>query len=341
MLLSACEFWNNALMPTSSGAPVGAYTGAGPVVDTTPPGSPTGTLVGQKVIEIRSDLARLQTAVNQQSIRQAQLRYDAQQHSAAYQATVGGINGKLQLGTTPGNPGLTTAWRDAQGRLNAIDGDLAEMNALSNDVSNNAAFASYLMNSIRASYSVSGAVDEDHRQLRILEDQTNQTTVTVDRLLNQLSEDINRQNQFVSTERSNLTNLASAINNGEYYGSTLASRTVAPPAMPTMPAGAGMSTGRPLVVIRFDRPNVSYEQALYKATSKALEMRPNAGFDVVGVAPINGSPAQVALNSDIARTNADKVMRSLLNMGMPADRISVSQVSDPNAQVNEVHLYVR
>ena len=83
MLLSACEFWNNALMPTSSGAPVGAYVAASPVVETSQPGSPTGTLVGQKVIEIRSDLARLQTAVNQQSLRQGQLRYDAQQHSAA------------------------------------------------------------------------------------------------------------------------------------------------------------------------------------------------------------------------------------------------------------------
>jgi hypothetical protein len=34
-------------------------------------------------------------------------------------------------------------------------------------------------------------------------------------------------------------------------------------------------------------------------------------------------------------------MRSLLDMGLPADRISLSQVTDPNIQANEVHLYVR
>jgi len=95
------------------------------------------------------------------------------------------------------------------------------------------------------------------------------------------------------------------------------------------------------VVIRFDRSDVKFEQALYQATSAALVRRPNAAFDLVAVSSAIGTPAQVALNSDIARTNADKVMRSLLNMGLPADRISTGQVTDPNIQNNEVHLYVR
>ena len=41
---------------------------------------------------------------------------------------------------------------------------------------------------------------------------------------------------------------------------------------------------RPLVVIRFDRANVPYEQALYTAVSRALERRPQALFDLVAVA---------------------------------------------------------
>jgi hypothetical protein len=215
------------------------------------------------------------------------------------------------------------------------------MNRLANDVANNAAFASYLLDSIRAAYTVSGAVDEDHRQLRVLEDQTSQTQVSVDRLLNQLSEDVSRETNFLASERSNLTTLAAGVNTGQVYGTTLASRAYTPPAQPALPPMAGMTTGRPLVVIRFDRPNVNYEQALYQATAKALELRPNAAFDVVGVAPAMGQPAQVALNSDIARTNANKVSRSLLNMGLPPDRVGIAQVNDPNAQVNEVHVYVR
>jgi hypothetical protein len=62
---------------------------------------------------------------------------------------------------------------------------------------------------------------------------------------------------------------------------------------------------------------------------------------VVGVAPANGSPAQAALNSDIARTNADRVVRSLLSMGLPADRVSTSQSSDAAIQSTEVRIYVR
>ena len=40
-------------------------------------------------------------------------------------------------------------------------------------------------------------------------------------------------------------------------------------------------------------------------------------------------------------TNADRVLRSLLSMGLPADRVSSGQTSDPNVQANEVRIYVR
>jgi hypothetical protein len=199
----------------------------------------------------------------------------------------------------------------------------------------------FLQDSVRAAFGVSGAVDEDHRQLRILQDQTAQTNVDVDRLLSQISQDVARQNEYLATERSNLTTLAGGVSRGEFLGSTLASRAMPAPAQPTLPPGAGAASGRPLVVIRFDRPNVNYEQALYQAASKALEIRPNAAFDVVGMAPSGGTPAQNALNGDIARTNADRVVRSLLSMGLPADRVSASQSNDPGIQANEVRIYVR
>lgn len=352
MALGACESTQKTTVESkASGAPVGAPTSqvsnspaAQPLtvaqLDTSQPGKPTGTMVGQRVIEFRDDLTKLQQGVQQQATRHQQLRQDAENNASAYQTTVGAINAKLQIGTTPGNPGVISAWRSAENQLQGVDTDVAQMNQLANDVANNAAFTSYLLDSIRASYTVSGAVDEDHRQLRILEDSTQQTSVSIDRLLNQLSDDINRQNRFLGIERSNLTQLALAVNNGEFYGTSLASRTT-PPTPPVAMPGTGVVGGRPLVVIRFDRNNVDYEQALYQAASKALERRPNAGFDLVAVAPTAGTPAEVALNSDIARTNANKVMRSLLNMGLPADRISISQVTDASVQTNEVHLYVR
>ena len=97
---------------------------------------------------------------------------------------------------------------------------------------------------------------------------------------------------------------------------------------------------RPLVVIRFDRKNVAYDQALYNAVSKALERRPNATFQLVAVAPSAGGAARVALNSNKARRNAETVMRSLQRMGLPVQRIAVSGRTSRAAASNEVHLYL-
>jgi hypothetical protein len=360
-LLGACENTNKGVQPSATGnpapadmasstpapaQPVGVIRNADgsvtvPPLDNSQPDVPTGTAVGNKVQELKSDLGQLQGTIKAQSARQQALHADIEQNAAAYQAITGAISGKLQVGTTPGNPGIVQAWQQAQQNLNAVEGDIGQMNALSNEVAGNAASVAFLQDSVRAAFGVSGAVDEDHRQLRMLQDQTAQTNVDVDRLLSQISQDVARQNEYLATERSNLTSLAGGVSRGEFLGSTLASQTVPAPVQPTLPPGAGAASGRPLVVIRFDRPNVNYEQALYQATSKALEIRPNAAFDVVGVSPSGGTPAQNALNGDIARTNADRVVRSLMSMGLPADRVSTGQSNDAGIQAGEVRIYVR
>jgi len=104
---------------------------------------------------------------------------------------------------------------------------------------------------------------------------------------------------------------------------------------------AAVGDRRPLVIIRFDRPNVSYEQALYGAVKRALERRPDANFDLVAVSPNAGSPAQVALHTDASKRNAANVVRSLTNMGLAADRISLSATTSASVQSNEVQIYVR
>ncbi|MEX0758986.1 MAG: hypothetical protein WD100_05350, partial [Tistlia sp.] len=65
------------------------------------------------------------------------------------------------------------------------------------------------------------------------------------------------------------------------------------------------------------------------------------GFDLVAVAPGCGSTGGVNLAAQTARQNAEMVLRSLTNMGLPADRLSLSSVTNPPATVGEVHVYVR
>jgi hypothetical protein len=305
------------------------------------PGQPTGTVVGKKVEDLRGDLTRLQSSVGNENNQLQQLRAQAIANANNYHSTVAAIESKLQVGTTKGNPILVAQWNQAQSQLEAVNTDLGRMNSLANEVASNAALASYLLEATRAAFGISGAVDEDHRQLAILEDETNRTTVLVDRLLTELTEDISRQTNYLGAERSNLNTLALAVNNGELYGESFSARNYAPAMAPPMAPGSGIATGRPLVVIRFDRENPDYEQALFAAVSATLDRRPNAAFDLVAVAPAAGTPAQVSLNTSKARRSADKVMRSLTSMGLSPDRVSLSTMTSATAQTNEVHLYVR
>jgi len=311
-------------------------------------GQPTGTFVGQKVVMLRNELQRMRNQVREHNNALQQARRETAAHSQIYHSTIAAINARLQVGTTPGNPFLVNQWNVAQNALSQIDGDVARMNGLANAVAGTSTMSSYLLETTRAAYGVAGAVEEDHRQLAILEDEVNRTVVLIDRLLNELSEDINRQTTYVATERANLTSMALAIKNGEMLGRSLSGRTygASAPIASTVPMASSMpapsaSGRRPLVVIRFDRPNVSYQQALYTAVNRALQRRPQAGFDLVAVSPTQGSPAGATVAANKAKRNAESVLRSLSEMGLPLDRVRLSATQSAEAQSNEVHLYVR
>lgn len=333
---------NAAAQPPS----LGTASFAAPPVAT---GSPTGTIVGAKVQELRSDVERLEGSVNQQNATLQQLRQSIAQDSGNYFGLVGSINSRLQVGTTPGNPELLGQWNQAQASLDRMSDDVAKLNSLSNQVAQDSSLAAYILNSIGAALSLQGAVEEDHRQLHALQTEVQRTQVQVDNLLNALSDDISRQSEYVANERSNLVTLSLAIQNGQLYGASLASRGFAAAPAAAAPAMAAtrsrplpaIAERRPLVIIRFDRPKVDYEQALYSAVRRTLDRRPDANFDLVAVAPNAGSPAQVALHSDASKRNAENVMRSLTSMGLPAERITLSATTSPAVQTNEVQIYVR
>jgi len=311
----------------------------------TTPGQPSGTFVGRKVTQMRTDLAKLQRSIGDLNKRMTQITSQNINSSRRYHEVVAAMNSKLQVGTTPGNPVLVKQWNEAQQKLEGIAESLGRMDKLSNDTAGEAGLSAWLLDSVRATYALSGAVDEDHRQLRVLEDEVNRTVVLIDRLLNELSEDVSRQTTYVGNERRNLTTMSLAVKNGELYGTSLVNRAFAQ-SQALASAAAQQNTGpavgeRPLVVIRFDRPNIQYQQPLYNAVSRALERRPNASFDLVAVSPKRGSPAQAALSSTQSKRNAESVLRSLADMGLPANRVKLSSRSSQDVEANEVQIYVR
>ncbi len=378
LFLSSCSFAEESLWPSLSGEdPAGGETqevavgGQGAVANEVPPqpvatvqisaqptlgsnsfvpqgvspGQNTGTFVGEKVVELRDELTGLQTSIVQQNQVLQQVRAKIISDSISYHNNVAAMNARLQVGTTPGNPIMVQQYNNAQADLDQIDKDIGDMNKLAQAVATASTMSAFLAESATAALSVSGAVDEDHRQLAILQDEIGRTVVLIERLHKEVSRDVRRQSAYISTERSNLNLLSSGIRTGEIYGISLVNKAMASAANVNTGNTAGNpldTTGRrPLVVIRFDRIDIPYEQALYNAVKKVLERRPDATFDLVAVAPSLGDEATVALNSSKSRRNAEKVLRSLVDMGLPPARVAVSGKTAPNTEVNEVHLYLR
>ncbi len=306
------------------------------------PGAPTGTDVGNKVVGLREGLAKLQNSIAEHNTLLQQLRAKMVQDSQRYHGTIAAINARLQIGTTPGNPILVQQFNGAQTELDRLNADIGEMNRLANAVASDSTHSNFLSESARATFRLSGAIDEDHRQLAILEDEVNRTVVLIDRLLKEVADDVRRQTSYVATERGNLNLTSAGVKTGEIYGASLVNRAMISAAGDSRRASTSGSAGRrPLVVIRFDRPDVPYQQALYNAISRVLEKRPNAQFDLVAVAPSGGGTARVALNSSKARRLTEGVLRSLVEMGLPPSRVSVSSQTSEAAKSNEAHVYLR
>ncbi len=307
--------------------------------------APTGTMVGQRVMQLRAELQALDGRIGQHNGRLQELRAITAGNAQRYHGTVAAVTTRLQLGTTPGNPIVINQWNAAQADLDRLSSDISALNGLSNSVAEDAGMAEFLLESSRATYGLAGAIDEDHRQLGILEDETNRSLVLIQRLLGELSQDISRQTAYVGNERARLTTLANGIKKGVMFGETLAAGATFAPVgsqgYTSAPAGGIAAVGRPLVVIRFDRQDVEYEQPLYSALTRALENRPDARFDVVSVAPAGGNASDMRRSQTQSRHNAEAVMASIADMGLPASRLSISSTTSGDVSSNEVRVYMR
>ncbi len=105
----------------------------------------------------------------------------------------------------------------------------------------------------------------------------------------------------------------------------------APVAAAPAPAAAPNETRKPFVVIRFETPDPDYQGALYDALSDALKRRPGLDFDIVAV----------TRDGDAARRNLANVVHTLAEMGLPAERLSLSAAAAADDGTDEVWIYLR
>lgn len=201
-VLSACE---------GSGSSGGSAFNSVRTGGTTQTGTQT---VKQRVAQLRNDQAALNAGLAAQQAQlntvKAQVGTDAQ----AYGGVVATISTRLYAGTTPANPELVASWNDAQARLDTVTVGVGQLNSLASQVTTQASVAGYLLDNVRATYLVGGAVDDDHRQLRAIEDETSRSIQTTDRLIADLNGEIVRQNAFLGRERANLAGLSYGVSVG-------------------------------------------------------------------------------------------------------------------------------
>jgi hypothetical protein len=227
-------------------------------------GPSSGTVVGNRALELRDSILRLRASVNLNSNEFAILRTSGAAGAVQYHSTVAAITARLQNGTTRGNPILLRQWEEANNSLEEVTSSLTRLNSLQTAVEADASMASYLLESVQAAFQLSGAVDEDHDQLKLLRDEVSRLVVQLDYLRNQTTSDIERQATYLTTERSNLQALAFAISRGELLGNSIANRPVvvntspvvsmptgypapspmASPSMPVTPGGASPMSPR-------------------------------------------------------------------------------------------------
>jgi len=92
----------------------------------------------------------------------------------------------------------------------------------------------------------------------------------------------------------------------------------------------------PLVVIRFNQRTVRYEQPLYNAVAKAVEIKPTVMFELISYVPANaGDQAKAA-----AGAQANRVAESLVKMGVPRSRLQLATEMTPEVKNHEVHVFV-
>ena len=304
---------------------------------------PTGTFVGGKINQFRADLSSIQNAISSHNNDFLRFKDLVDEQTSVYQGLSSAIRSRLQIGTTPGNPILVGQWNDAQRALEDIQNNVNNLQIVNNRVTADAALITHLKNAIDSSFFISGAIDEDHNQLKVLNDDVQRTAVLYQRLMDELEQKISREIVILNDEREYMKQLAEDVEVGKFGGRVTAPPTgskktseASSPSQPEKPKVAPLNYDNAILVIKFDDTNFDYSTALFESISGALEQMPSASFEVVAVSPSGG-----ATFSDQARIRASEVFNKIIEMGVPSERLSLTSSNSSSARAEEVHIYLK
>jgi hypothetical protein len=111
----------------------------------------------------------------------------------------------------------------------------------------------------------------------------------------------------------------------------------APIVLPAADTGAPGGRHLPLAIIRFNDPNLDFDDDLRATIQHALSGKPDAGFGLVAVSPIG---ADATLDGAALQRNIERVLAAMTKAGVAEDRVIFTAASDMDATVDEVRVYL-
>lgn|GEM_PF-6981427 len=300
------------------------------------------TAVTAKAREIYRDLKEAETRLDVTTRKAETVGNKSTTQISEYYSLVANISAALRTGTTPGNPILVDRWNAAQAKLNDLPKNVNMINNLAVDLSSQASRAAFILESTESAFHISGAVDADHRMLRKIQDRCSQIITDLNRMIMDVNKEMNRIDALLKTERANMQTLSLGISKGELYGESLANNM----EMKSLNEMAKIQTPaqrklKPLVIIRFDKPNIDYERPLYRAVSAALDKYPSARFSILTISASNENKAKESIDKQEARKRGEEVMDALVKMGLPTSRIVVESTTSEKATATEIHIFLK
>ena len=305
----------------------------------------TGTFVGQKVITFRNELAQIQTTNRSHADELQKIRNSILENTAQYNSNVSAIETKLQVGTTPGNPYMYDMLAKARNNVQTVSAQSTALENLSAKITSNATSTNFLLENIRSAFYISGAVDEDHNQLRTLQNEAEQVSVLINSLNTEASFDNENHQQYIIGAKTQLNNLANAIKVGNFQGAPRAetpraslftgksSLVIEKPSASNIAKPAAAVRGKPIFSVKFSNDNVDYNAGLKASVEAALERKPSSQFDVVAISS--------SANQAKAQGYANKIFQEVVGIGVNPNNVNLGAKNEASASTPEIQVYVR
>jgi hypothetical protein len=354
----AQTFFGKGAQTPAAARQVAAAGHAAPVGQAAGPANPLQAFLASDAGRLQSELDQIKARVANRDASLQQIRNGLAADASAYNAATGAVGTGLQSGKAPGDPTLLGQWTNAQAALARMDRSMAQLIALSVQSSQDTSLADYIADSAKRASEIQGSAADRQHLATIQGDATaagsaSRTQKTA------IAAEIDRQTTNVTRERASLMQLASAIEGGTLSAAgpnpSVRRAAAAKPAAARVAAGnpsSGTSTPpasppgdfdrkKPLVVIRFDQPNVPYDEPVRNAAALALQRKPTAVFDVVASAPADGAPDAITSARDKSKADAEAVVRSLMNAGVPSNQLTLTLATSQTGAASEVRIFVR